>query len=40
MILQINGTITTALGNKILIIGDDLTVTNPTRIKTAAEKKK
>jgi enolase len=31
--------ITASLGNKILIVGDDLTVTNPARIKTAAEHK-
>jgi enolase len=31
--------ITESLGQKILIIGDDLTVTNPVRIKTAIEQK-
>jgi enolase len=31
--------ITESLGQKILIIGDDLTVTNPARIKTAVENK-
>jgi len=32
-------TLTAALGSKILIIGDDLTVTNPIRIKEAVERK-
>lgn len=31
--------ITAALGDKILIIGDDLTVTDPARVKKAAERK-
>lgn len=31
--------LTAALGNKIFIIGDDLTVTDPARIKEAADKK-
>jgi len=32
-------TLTSRIGKKVQIVGDDLLVTNPTRIRTAIEKK-